>query len=69
MTEVRICEFCGHHNPMSIMACEECGADLAFVQPTEISEDSDRAWSLVSKKTGQVFPITTSVEVGRMSPI
>lgn len=67
MTEVRICEFCGHHNPMSIMACEECGADLAFVQPTEVSEDSDRVWSLVSKKTGQVFPITTAIEIGRMS--
>ena len=67
MTEVRICEFCGHHNPMSIMACEECGADLAFVQPTEVSEDSDRVWSLVSKKTGQVFPITAAIEIGRMS--
>ena len=69
MAEVRICEFCGHQNPMSAMACEECGADLAFVQPTEISDTptSNRVWTLISKKTGQEFPITTSVEVGRLS--
>ena len=55
MAEVRICEFCGHQNPMSAMACEECGADLAFVQPTEISDTptSNRVWTLISKKTGQ----------------
>lgn len=69
MAEVRICEFCGHQNPMSAMACEECGADLAFVQPTEISDTStsNRVWTLISKKTGQEFPITTSVEVGRLN--
>lgn len=69
MAEVRICEFCGHQNPMSAMACEECGADLAFVQPTEISDvpTSNKVWTLISRKTGQEFPITTSVEVGRLS--
>lgn len=69
MAEVRICEFCGHQNPMSAMACEECGADLAFVQPTEISDTpvANKVWTLVSKKTRQEFPITTSVEVGRLS--
>lgn len=69
MAEVRVCEFCGHQNPMSAMACEECGADLAFVQPTESSDTpiTDKVWSLVSKKTGQTFPISASIEVGRMS--
>lgn len=69
MAEVRICEFCGHQNPMSAMACEECGADLAFVQPTEINDtpSSNKIWTLVSKKNGQSFPISASIEVGRMS--
>ena len=54
---------------MSAMACEECGADLAFVQPTEISDvpTSNKVWTLISRKTGQEFPITTSVKVGRLS--
>lgn len=69
MAEVRICEFCGHQNPMSAMACEECGADLAFVQPTEISDTpvANKIWTLISKKTGQEFSIPTSIEVGRLS--
>lgn len=70
MAEVRICEYCGHQNPMSAMACEQCGADLAFVQPTEANvatdKSSDKKWSLVSKKTGQEFLIQTDTDVGRL---
>lgn len=70
MAEVRICEYCGHQNPMSAMACEECGADLAFVQPTEMNEtadtSSDKKWYLVSNKTGQEFLIQSDTDVGRL---
>lgn len=70
MAEVRICEYCGHQNPMSAMACEQCGADLAFVQPTEVSETTDnpseKKWYLVSEKTGQEFLIQSDTDVGRL---
>lgn len=70
MAEVRICEFCGHANPISAMACEECGADLAFVQPTEQSDSSlpqKKSWLLTSVNNGMEFPVCENIEVGRMS--
>lgn len=70
MAEVRICEFCGHANPISAMACEECGADLAFVQPTEQNDSSlpqKKSWLLTSINNGMEFPICENIEVGRMS--
>ena len=70
MAEVRICEFCGHANPISAMACEECGADLAFVQPTEQNDSSipqKKSWLLTSVNSGMEFPVRENIEVGRMS--
>lgn len=70
MAEVRICEFCGHANPISAMACEECGADLAFVQPTEQNDSSlpqKKSWLLTSVNNGMEFPVCENIEVGRMS--
>lgn len=70
MAEVRICEFCGHANSISAMACEECGADLAFVQPTEQSDSSlpqKKSWLLTSVNNGREFPVCENIEVGRMS--
>lgn len=70
MAEVRICEFCGHANPISAMACEECGADLAFVQPTEQNDSSlpqKKSWLLISVNNGMEFPVCENIEVGRMS--
>lgn len=70
MAEVRICDFCGHHNPMSAMACEECGADLAFVQPTTEATDApiqNCNWIFVSGATGKEFSVSGAIDVGRIS--
>lgn len=70
MAEVRICEYCGHQNPMSAMACEQCGADLAFVQPTTVNDATTQStvkkWYLISKQTGQEFLIQSDTDVGRL---
>lgn len=70
MAEVRICEYCGHQNPMSAMACEQCGADLAFVQPTTVNDGTTQSavkkWHLISEKTGQEFLIQGDTDIGRL---
>lgn len=48
MSEIRICENCGHHNPVDNLECEECGFDLSFCIP--ISEEMARDENTKEKK-------------------
>lgn len=38
---IRICEECGHHNPVNMGICENCEADISGVIPTVLEEQAD----------------------------
>lgn len=40
MKEYRICELCEHKNDVSFLVCEKCDADLSFISPQFIQEES-----------------------------
>lgn len=62
MKQVRICEFCGHHNSLGTTFCEnpECGEDVSYLPITNLEEKEEE------KKEE---PITTVTEEKEPEPM
>ena len=69
MSEIRICENCGHHNPVDNLECEKCGFDLSFCIP--VAEETVEAkeeiadYNIRSADGETVIKINGEVLIGR----
>ena len=75
MIEVKICENCGHRNPINVMECEQCGLDLTFAYPQMVDDSIEETCPEVDQGTGVVLEyasdpsfkiiVTKEMSVGR----
>lgn len=65
MSEVRVCEHCGHANDIAFLECEECGSDLSMVIPSNPSEKKPNEWFLVAP-AGERFDVCDGMILGRL---
>ena len=69
MSEIRICENCGYHNPVDDLECEKCGLDLSFCIPVSeevvAAKEESVNYSIRSMDGEAVIPINEEVLIGR----
>lgn len=75
MIEVKICDNCGHRNPINVMECEQCGLDLTFAYPQMVDDSIEEPCEENETGSGVVLEyvsdpsyrinITKEISVGR----
>ena len=71
MKQVRICEFCGHHNSLGTTFCEnpDCGEDVSYLPITNLEEQEAEAAEVESASTHVEIPEGEPARTVRMTGI